>query len=131
MDTTQFLSALDRAGVDTQDALNRFMGNESLYLSYLCRLPQAMELSAIQADLNDGQEEAFYAKVHNLKGMAANLSVSSILRPAQLLLEEYRAHGLTQRPRVEALLDEIHAAAAPLTALIQQYQASPAEGGRP
>lgn len=130
MDSSQLLAALPQAGVEVRDALDRFMGNEPLYLSFLRRLPGAMDLSGIRQALHGGQEEEFYAKVHDLKGMAGNLSARSIARPAQLLLEEYRAHGLSRPGRLETLLDELDAAAAPLAALLEQYEASSAEGGR-
>ena len=131
MDSIQLLAGLSHAGVEVQDALDRFMGNQTLYLSFLCRLPRAMELPAIRQALADGREAEFYAKIHNLKGMAANLSVRSIAHPAQLLLEEYRAHGLDHPQVLEAGLNEIETAAAPLAALLEQYEASPAEGGHP
>ncbi len=131
MEPTAFLDALARNGVDVPDALARFMGNRDLYLSFLCRLPQTLDLPAIRQALHSGQEEDFYARVHDLKGMAGNLSIRSLFQPAQLLLEEYRAYGLSRPERLEALVDQLTAAAAPLTALIQDYQAMPAEGGCP
>ena len=130
MNSDQLLAALPQAGVEVRDALERFMGNELLYLSFLRRLPQAMHLSGIRQALRDGREEEFYAKVHSLKGMAGNLSVRPLFQRTQLLLEEYRAHGLSRPGRLEELLGELDAAAAPLTELLAQYEASSAEGGR-
>ena len=129
MNSAQFLAALSQAGVNIQDALGRFMGNQALYLSFLCRLPQSMDLDGIEQALRSGDGEGFYTKVHTLKGMAGNLSIDSISRPTQRLLEEYRTDGLLHPHRLETLVQEIRGAAAPLTDLIQQFEAPPAEGG--
>lgn len=129
MESTAFLDALARNGVDVSDALARFMGNRDLYLSFLCRLPQSLDLPAIRQALESGRGEDFYALVHDLKGMAGNLGVRSLFQPAQLMLEEYRACGLSRPDRLEPLVDQLNTAAAPLTALIQDYLAAPAEGG--
>lgn len=129
MEPTAFLDALSRTGVDVPDALARFMGNRDLYLSFVCRLPKALELNAIRQALRSGQEEEFYARVHELKGMTGNLSVGTLFQPAQLLLEEYRAHGLSRPDRLEPLVEQLSTAAAPLIALIQAYQATSPKGG--
>ena len=129
MEPTAFLDALSRTGVDVPDALARFMGNRDLYLSFLCRLPKALDLNAIRQALRSGQEEDFYARVHELKGMTGNLSVRTLFQPAQLLLEEYRAHGLSRPEHLEPLVEQLSAAAAPLIALIQDYQETSAKGG--
>ena len=129
MTSTQFLAALPKLGVNVQDALARFMGNQMLYLSFLCRLPQSMDLEGIEQALRSGSGDDFYAKVHMMLGMASNLSIDAISHPTQRLLEEYRAHGLLQPHRLEALLQDIRSAAAPLTALIQQYEVLLTEGG--
>lgn len=131
MNSDQLLAALPRAGVEVRDALDRFMGNESLFLSFLLRLPGAMDLAGIRQALRRGQGEEFYAKIHSLKGMAGNLSVRALARPLQLLLEEYRSNGLSRPERLEEYLEELDAAAAPLAALLAQYEAASAEGGRP
>lgn len=85
MEPTAFLDALSRIGVDVLDALARFMGNRDLYLSFLCRLPKALDLNAIRQALRSGQEEDFYARVHELKGMTGNLSVRTLFQPARPL----------------------------------------------
>lgn len=131
MEPTAFLDALSQAGVDVPDALARFMGNRDLYISFLCRLPQALDLDAIQQALHNGQEEDFYARVHELKGMTGNLSIRPLFQLTQQLLEEYRAHGLRRLDCLEPLVAQLLTAAAPLNALIQDYQATLTEGGCP
>ena len=57
MNSDQLLAALPQAGVEVLDALERFMGNELLYLSFLRRLPQAMDLSGIRQALREARHD--------------------------------------------------------------------------
>lgn len=124
MDLSQLFSALSLAGVDTQDALGRFMGNRTLYLSFLLRFPAYMDLPAMEQALKDGQGDAFYEKVHSLKGLAGNLSIVPLYELTQRILSEYRTYGLTRPEILKKLLDELGADSAPITELIHKYQAS-------
>lgn len=129
MDSDALLTALPQTGVAVSQALDRFMGNQELYLSFLLRLPQAMELPAIRQALQQQQADVFYTKIHNLKGLSGNLSLLPIAQLSQQLLEEYREHGLNHPQRLESILQQIDAAAAPLIQLLKQYGAVSPQGG--
>ena len=126
MTKAQFLSALSDCGVDVSGALGRFMGNEELFLRFLCRLPGAKELDALQRALEAQEQETFYERLHELKGVCANLGVTSMAVPAQAMLELYRADKWRDREQMEPLLEQLRCADAQLLTLIGAYQG---EGG--
>ena len=72
MQQRDFLAQLDRLGIHTQQALERFMGNEALFLSFIRQLPEKLDFSGIRRELDEENEDTFYMNVHNLKGMAGN-----------------------------------------------------------
>ena len=122
MDFQQLFSALAQWGADVPDALGRFMGNRSLYLSFLLRFPEQVDLPAMERALAEGRGDSFYAQVHALKGMAGNLSLSPILRPTQRILAEYRSHALERPAVIRDALGEIASAAVSLEALLKPWQ---------
>ena len=78
MEKQELYAQLDRLGFHTQEALNRFMGNEALFLSFVRQLPQKLNLASIRQELEAEDEETFYIGVNNLKGLAGNLSMVHI-----------------------------------------------------
>ena len=126
MTKAEFLSALSECGVDVPGALRCFMGNEELFLRFLCRLPGIPELDALQQALEAQKQETFYERLHELKGVCANLGVTSMTIPAQAMLELYRAGKWNDREQMEPLLKQLRQADARLLELIR---ASQGEGG--
>lgn len=123
MEREEFFAGICSAGVDVPDALARFMGNQQLYLSFLRRFPQAMDLPGLTQALETRQEELFYRKVHDLKSMAGNLSIVPVAELAKGLQEEYRENGFSRVHYMETMLDKATKAAAPLVKLIREYDA--------
>lgn len=123
MKREEFLAQILHMGVNVPDALARFMGNQQLYLSFLCRFPQAMDLEGIRQALQTRQEESFYKKVHDLKGLAGNLSITPVANLAETTQEVYQKNGFSRAEELAALLDRLEQAAAPLTAIIEEYNA--------
>lgn len=123
MEREEFLAQIAHAGVDVPDALARFMGNQQLYLSFLCRSPQAMDLEGIKQALQTRQAEVFYKKVHDLKGLAGNLSIAPVADLAKTIQERYRETGFSRADELAILLDRLEQVAAPLTDIIEKYNA--------
>lgn len=67
MEEQTFLGLLEASGIQVRQALDRFMGNEDLYLSFLAKLPGQLHFEDILRALGEEDEEAFYLGVHNLK----------------------------------------------------------------
>ena len=90
MKREELFQQMDRLGVHTQEALDRFMGNETLFLTFVRQLPDKLDLTRIRQGLEAEDEEAFYINIHNLKGMAGNLSIGPVYDCAQAILVEFR-----------------------------------------
>lgn len=99
---------LAEAGVDTEDALRRFMGNEVLLLKFLGRFGQDENFARLSEALARGDEKAAFEAAHTLKGVWGNLSLPALSRQVSVMVEDLRA-GRTD------------AAAAQLPALEQEY----------
>ena len=123
MDREELFQQMDRLGVHTQEALDRFMNNETLFLSFVCQLPDKLDLTRIRQELETEDEEAFYINVHNLKGMAGNLSIEPIYECAQAILVEFRSSKFKNKKKLYSLLKETEVESKALTALLQQYLA--------
>ena len=121
MEKPEFFAQLNRMGIDTQQALDRFMGNEALFLSFLCKLPEKLDFSRICQALETEDEETFYLHVHNLKGMAGNLSIEPIFDCAQAILVEFRASRFQHKRKLTQLVREAEGESQALSAAIQQY----------
>lgn len=102
-----FIERLRQAGVDTDSAINRFMGNEALFLKFMRRLPDTLKIAEMKQTLEEENGEDFYSYVHDLKGVAGNLGLSDIFDAAQATLVEYRSTQLRNKKKMVGLLSEI------------------------
>jgi hypothetical protein len=127
MDKKEFFIQLNRLGLHTQEALDRFMGNEALFLSFVGRLPEKLNFDSIRQALEAEDGDAFYMGVHNLKGLAGNLSIPPIYDCAQAILVEFRASKFKNKKKLTALTREAELASQALAALIAQYVAEERE----
>lgn len=121
MKQQELFAQMDRLGIHTQEALDRFMGNETLFLSFVCQLPEKLDFSRIQTGLEEEDEEMFYLQVHNLKGMAGNLSLMPIFDCAQAILVEFRTSKFKNKKKLAALIQEAETESRSLSALVTQY----------
>ena len=78
-----FKAELEEMGMDVDTTVNRFMGNEGLYLKFLNKFQNDQSV----ADQN--AEEAFKS-AHTLKGVAANLGLDPIAQHASDIVELLR-----------------------------------------
>ena len=123
MDQTVLLKKLDEAGIDTQKAIGRFMGNTALFLKFVRRLPDALRFGGIRTALQQEDDETFYMLVHTLKGTAANLSAENLAECVQAILVEYRASGFKHMRKLEGLLREAEVESENLSELLRQMDA--------
>ena len=109
---------LAEAGVDIEDAMRRFLGNEALLLKFLARFGQDENFSRLCEAMARGDEKAAFEAAHTLKGGCGNLSLQELSRQVSALVEDLRAGQIaaaeTQMPAVER---EYHRAKAALKAL--------------
>ena len=103
------LDVLRNNDVDVDNAVDRLMGNDNLYLEFIKRLPEELNLATIREALAQRDAEAFHFYLHNLKGFAVNLGITEIADAAQAGLTEFRASEFRNITKLEGLLEEIEA----------------------
>nr|WP_297279601.1 Hpt domain-containing protein [uncultured Butyricicoccus sp.] len=122
MNQTQLIEQLSAAGVDTEKAISRFMGNQDLFISFIRKLPTYMKFDEMRTYLEQQNEEYFYMAVHNLKGTAGNLGVQSIFECAQAILVEFRTSNFQHSQKLNDLLSEAEAESKQLSKILIEYE---------
>ncbi len=86
------ISELKELGVDVEDALQRFMGNEALFTRMVKKLPPvARDLKVIEY-LDGGDYETALNNAHTLKGVMGNLSVTPLFQAYNDAVNALRAN---------------------------------------
>lgn len=104
----QVRQQLEAAGVQVEDALYRFMGNEGLMLKFLLRFPQDENFGALQQAMDRGDVGAAYQAAHTLKGVAGNLAIEPLFTAASAVVEELRAEQLQEAAERMPALEEVY-----------------------
>ena len=103
------LDVLRRNDVDVDTAVDRLMGNDNMYLEFIKRLPEELNLAAIREALAQEDARAFQVYRHGLNGFASHLGIPEIADTAQAGLIEFRASQFRNITKLEGLLEEIEA----------------------
>lgn len=85
-----FKAELEEMGMDVNTTVNRFMGNESLYLKFLYKFQNDQSVASIGQHIAEQNAEEAFKSAHTLKGVAANLGLDPIARYASDLTELLR-----------------------------------------
>lgn len=85
-----FKAALEGMGMDVDNTVKRFMGNETLYLKFLNKFQTDQSIASIQQNLADQNAEETFKSAHTLKGVAANLGLDPIAQYASEITELLR-----------------------------------------
>lgn len=87
------LSAL---GVDTKDALARFMGNSALYEKMLKKFPKTVEDTPVLTYAQSEDYETATSNAHALKGVTGNLSLTPLYDGYTKIVDMYRESNFEQ-----------------------------------
>ena len=120
-----FKAALEGMGMDVDNTVKRFMGNETLYLKFLNKFQTDQSVASIQQYITEQNTEEAFKSAHTLKGVAANLGLDPIARCASDIVELFR--GRTQfsevdADRLNALNEELKTAYEALMKLLAEQQ---------
>lgn len=74
----QLLEELRELGANVDEALERFMGMQALYVKMLGKLPSSVENEDVAASLAAGDYDAAIQHAHTLKGVMGNLSLTPL-----------------------------------------------------
>ncbi len=72
------INNLKSLGVDTDEALNRFMNNSSLYIRMLGKFTANAQSLEILPFIEDGDIDTAKENAHTLKGVTGNLSLTPL-----------------------------------------------------
>ena len=106
-DMQNCLEILRENDVDVDTAVDRLMGHDELYLEFIKRLPEELNLAAIREALAQQDAESFHFYLHGLKGFASNLGITEIADAAQAGLIEFRATQFRNTTKLEGLLEAL------------------------
>ena len=105
---------LIQAGIDVDEALARFMNNETLMTRFLKRFLDDKNYAALQAAVKDQNFEEMLAASHTLKGTSGNLSMKSLYALASqqvtLLRENNGQEAIALMPQIEATYNALREA---------------------
>lgn len=95
---------LNAAGIDTEEALARFMGNEALMMKFLLRFPQDPSFQQLKESMDRKDAAGAFAAAHTLKGVVGNLSMKELFRRVSDVVEDLRGGDLASAEgKMEAL----------------------------
>ena len=97
------MKELTELGVDTNEAMARFMGNSVLYERMLKKFPKAVEDSPVLTYAQSEDYETAASNAHALKGVTGNLSLTPLYDNYTRIVDMYRACNFEQ---ANALLNE-------------------------
>lgn len=100
------IDALKEWGADTADGLTRCLNNEALYLRLVGIGMADPHFDALDAAIASGNTKEAFEAAHALKGVLANLSLTSLSRPVSELTEALR--GKNEQVDTGQLIQEIH-----------------------
>lgn len=82
------------SGVAVADALNRFMGQEDIYVSFLHKFLVDPTIAKLKESVQEEQASEAFECAHTLKGVAANLSLTGVLEVIVPMVETLRIGSL-------------------------------------
>ncbi len=89
-------SELKDVGINLETGLERFVGNESLFIDFLKKFPYDSSYNKMAAELNKKSCEEAYKAAHTLKGVAGNLSLDRLYKRMIPLVEALRKGKLEE-----------------------------------
>lgn len=91
--------------IDTASAKERFMGNYSLFTKFLFRFSEGELFDELERWLDAGDVKEAFETAHNMKGVAANLSLRLIEKPLYSVVEALRIGQFPDDKERKALSD--------------------------
>lgn len=85
-----FRAAFKTYGADYEITLNRFLGNEAMYLRLLGMLPKDTSVDDLGRALSAGDLRGAFEAAHTLKGVAGNLGLQPLYEAVEAVVEPLR-----------------------------------------
>lgn len=99
--------AMEKIGMDVAGALERFMGNEVLYIKFLKKFLDDKNYENLKKYMEEENIEEAFRCAHTLKGLGANLGMEQLYRCISPLVEMLRSGTMEGAAKVmEQVTDE-------------------------
>ena len=119
-------NVLRQAGIDVEEALGRFMGNEELLMQFLLKFPHDPNFPQLREAMARGDVDGAFTAAHTLKGVTGNLSMKALSRQVGLVVEDLRGGDFTSASGKMGQLEELYRN---LTEVLEQLRVSPSPDG--
>ncbi len=96
--TMEEKNKLRKAGIEVDDAIKRFLGNEDLYRKFLFKFSKDDSFLKMEMYLEQGNYKEAYKCAHAIKGVAGNLSIDNLYTNISSFAE-YLKNGQLQEAR--------------------------------
>lgn len=104
----QDMEKMVNAGLDPESAIERFMGNETLYLKFLFRFPDDENYQNLCRFIEQQDCGNAFTAAHTLKGVCGNLSIKSMEDILREQVEYLRNGDLQQGQKMMGELKEVY-----------------------
>lgn len=85
---------LTEAGINVEAAMHRFLDDEEMYFEFLNEFLEDDLINRLKQAVNSGQIQESFDIAHTLKGVCANLSIDSMSRIVNPMVEILRSNSL-------------------------------------
>lgn len=93
-------------GIDTDSVLERFMGNEELFLSFLRRLPEEEAYDKLIVAIGEKNVSEAFDWAHRLKSILGNLSIMGAYHSLFEIVEVLRSGELPSDEQLAAFVSQ-------------------------
>lgn len=93
-------------GIDTDSMLERFMGNEELFLSFLRRLPEEEAYDKLIVAIGEKNVSEAFDWAHRLKSILGNLSIMGAYHSLFEIVEVLRSGDLPSDEQLTAFVSQ-------------------------
>ena len=109
---------LEMTGVDVRAGIERFMGNEGLYLKFTLRFLDDLNAQKLTDTFAEGDMDAALTAAHTLKGVCGNLSFQTLFNNASEITNLLREDKAEE---AKAKLPELQKNYRELTEILREY----------
>ena len=89
-------TGLEAAGINCVTGLERFVGNDALFIDFLKKFPDDPSYGRMEEELKKDNCEGAFKAAHTLKGVTSNLSMDALHYKLQPLVEALRTGKLEE-----------------------------------
>lgn len=108
--------ALCAAGIQVEDAIERFMGDEEMFERFLHKFMQGSTYTRLCTAIWEKDGENAFRAAHTLKGIAGNLSMRRLFLALEPLVEALRGRDMTRAKELMPTVEQAY------SALLEQTQ---------